>query len=180
MLHTLGRPRTRPAPGTYRLDRSHCLAQFSVRHFVVRSVRGAMRPIDGTLVVDPEVTASSVCVDLDATLLDTGHERRDAVLTGPQFLDTAAHPCVRFASRTVVGDDPVRFDVVGDLSVGERSAPVCLRGRVVASDDDAVSFAATGTVSRSDVGFGWDRALEGFGLVVGDTIRLTVGAEFVR
>jgi polyisoprenoid-binding protein YceI len=180
MLHTLGRPRHRPAPGTYRLDRSRCLAQFTVRHFMVSTVRGSMQPLDGTLVVDPEASASSVRVDLDAASLDTGVDRRDEVLTGPQFLDSATHPRVRFESRKLVSTDPARFDVVGDLSIGERATPVCLRARVARADEEAVAFAATGAVSRSDIGLTWDRAAEGFGLVVGDRVRFTIGAEFVR
>lgn len=179
MLHTLGRPRQRPAPGAYRLDRTRCLAQFSVRHFMVSTVRGTLQPVEGSLVLaGDELADSSVRVDFDAASLDTGHGRRDAVLTGPQFLDSAQHPVVRFESRQVVGTDPARFDVVGDLGLGDRATPVHLSARLVAVRDDAVSFAATGTVSRADVDLAWSRALEGFGLVVGDTVRLTVGAEF--
>jgi polyisoprenoid-binding protein YceI len=180
MLQTLGRPRQRPAPGAYRLDRSRCLAQFSVRHFMVSTVRGTLQPIEGSLVLaGDDLVDSSVRVDLDASSLDTGLDRRDAVLTGPQFLDTALYPVVRFESRQLVGTDPARFDIVGDLYLGVRATPICLSARVVAVRDKAVSFAATGVVRRTDVDLAWRRALEGFGLVVGDTVRLTIGAEFV-
>ena len=166
MLQTLGRPRQRPAPGTYRLDRTRCLAQFSVRHFMVSTVRGTLQPIDGSLVLAGDGLAdSSVRVDLDASSLDTGHGRRD--------------PVVRFESRQLVGTDPARFDIVGDLYLGVRATPICLSARVVAVRDKAVSFVATGAVRRTDVDLAWRRALEGFGLVVGDTVRLTIGAEFV-
>lgn len=180
MLQTLGRTRTGPAPGTYRLDRGHCVAQFSVRHFVVSAVRGTLQPVEGTLVVDADPDASSVRVDLDGASLDTGRPERDAVLTGPRFLDAEQYPRVCFASRRVVGADPARFDVVGDLRVGDRTAPISLKARVASVRDGAVSFAATGRVSRTDLELGWSRAAEAFGLVVGDTVRLTVGAEFTE
>jgi polyisoprenoid-binding protein YceI len=180
MSQILARPRHGPAAGMYRLDRTRCLAEFAVRHFTVSTVRGSLRPVDGTLVIDPDdPLRSKVSVELDAASLDTGSAARDAVLTGPQFLDAGNHPVVRFESTELVGTTPHRFDVLGDLHLAGEVGQVRLRGRVASVEHGAVSFAATGSLHRADFGLTWARFVEGFGLVVRDAVRLTIGAEFV-
>jgi polyisoprenoid-binding protein YceI len=179
MQETLARSRHGPAAGTYRLDRTRCLAEFAVRHFTVSTVRGSLRPIDGTLVIEPDdPSASWVRVDFDTASLDTGSVARDAVLTSPQFLDAETHPVVRFESTELAGTSASRFDVLGDLYLAGQVSQVRLRARVASVQPGSVSFAATGMLSRADFGLTWDRIVEGFGLVVSDAVRLTIGAEF--
>ncbi|MGH9222947.1 MAG: YceI family protein [Acidimicrobiales bacterium] len=46
--------------------------------------------------------------------------------------------------------------------------------------NDRVGFSATGSIDRDEFGLTWDAAIEGGGLVVSNTIRLTADAEFIR
>jgi polyisoprenoid-binding protein YceI len=180
MISTLGSTRVEPPPGTYQLEHRHCLAMFEVRHLLLSTVRGALKPVEGSLVVDPvDVRDSWVRVDFDAASIDTGSARRDAVLRGPQFLDAERFPFVRFESTELVPTRPGRYLTYGDLYLKDQVAEVVLDTRLVALDDDRVSFAAHATVSRASYGFGWSRTQEAFGLVVSDAVRVTAGAEFM-
>ena len=179
MLSTLGGTRVEPPPGTYELDHAHCLAMFEVRHLLVSTVRGAVTPVSGSVVIDPlDVRDSWVRVDFDAASIDTGSASRDAALRGPHFLDADTYPFIRFESTDIIPSRPGRFAIVGDLYLRDQVAEVTLDTRVVSVESGRVSFAAHASLTRSSFGLVWGRAQEAFGLVVSDAVRITAGAEF--
>jgi polyisoprenoid-binding protein YceI len=62
--------------------------------------------------------------------LRTDNEQRDAHLISPDFLDAAAHPEIRFESKSVEPIDDERFTLRGDLVVKDTPFEVELQGRV--------------------------------------------------
>ena len=173
------RTRAVPRTGVYRLEPQHCAAEFSVRHMMMKTVRGRFSAVGGQLVIDgDDPLASWVRVDLDASSFRSGSAERDGVIVSPDFLDAEHHPIIRFESTWVdeVGDG--RFIVRGDLYVRDAVTDVELDARLLSIDARRVSFAATGSLSRSAVGLTWSDSLESLGLVVADTIKLRLGGEF--
>jgi polyisoprenoid-binding protein YceI len=173
------RTRVVPRPGRYRLARTHCAAEFSVRHMLMKTAHGRFSALGGELVVDgDDPLASWVRVDLDASSLRTGSAERDRVIIGPDFLDAEAHPVIRFESTWVDEIADGRFSVQGDLYVRDKVVEIELDARMVIVAPRRVSFAATGSLSRQAYGLTWNDSIETLGVVVADTVKLHLAGEF--
>src|SRR3954465_13143749 len=102
--------------GRYRLDVDRCIVEFSVRHMMLSTVRGRVRPQAGDLTIDPVDPQNSwVRVDLDAASLDTANGERDAALRAPALLDTDEFSVIRFESVLVSDRGDGHWIVTGDL-----------------------------------------------------------------
>lgn len=173
--------------GTWTLDPAHTSIELSVRHMMVATVRGRVQAARGMLIVDgsgdPE--KSGVDVEIDAASIDTGNGDRDNHLRSPDFLDVENYTTMRFRSTSVDdrGDGTLR--VRGDLTVRDVTRPVTLETELGGVVNDPygkvrMGFSATTTIDRSEFGLTWNAALEGGGLVVGDKVKLTIDAEFIK
>ena len=168
-----------PVPGHYPLRPDRCLIEFRVRHMVVATARGSLSALGGSLLVDSDdALASRVAVRLDATSLTTGSSERDEILRGPDFLDTEHFPTVAFESFDVVEIRPGRFRVWGDLYIKDLVGEIPLQTRLVAAGPNSLTFAATTALSRRAFGLTWETAMEKFGVIVADTVNITLAAEF--
>jgi polyisoprenoid-binding protein YceI len=179
MNQLLQRSRAVPRAGTYALHPDHCAVELSVRHLVARTVRGRVSPLGGELVVDADdPSVASAWIDLDAASLTTGHADRDAILRGPDLLDVARFPFIRFESRELQPVGPARWSVLGDLYLRDLVSAVQLDVRVLPTRPDRVACVASTSISRSTFELRWDERVERLGVVVGDTVRLQMGVEF--
>jgi polyisoprenoid-binding protein YceI len=169
-----------PAPGAFTLNRNRCLAEFSVKHMVVSTARGRLEPLGGQLIVEEDPLASWVRVDLDAGSFSTGSRERDETVKGPEFLDVQDFPAIRFESVFMTETGPGRFDVAGDLYVKDLVGEVILATRLVTVSPDRIVVAASTQLSRERYGLTWMPAVEKVGIVMADTVKITLGAEFVR
>jgi len=139
-----------------------------------------MAAIEGQLTIDAEDPyASWVRVDLDTGTVDTGSHERDTVLRSPEALDVENYPVTRFESTQIGGLASTPFAVSGDLYLKDVVGEVSLSAQAVRLQPGRVRFAATTTLSRRAFGLVWDRSIEKLGLIVGDSVRITVAAEFV-
>ena len=87
---------------TWTLDPAHTSVQFSVRHLMVSTVRGAFGKLTGTVQVDEkDLTRSKIQATIDAASIDTRIEKRDAHLKSPDFLDVAKYPTITFVSKKI-------------------------------------------------------------------------------
>jgi polyisoprenoid-binding protein YceI len=169
-----------PAPGRYRLDPERCIAEFSVRHMLLAAARGRVLARGGELWVDADDPFDSwVRVDFDAASVMTHNRGRDDAVRSPDLLDVERYPVIRYESFDVTSIGEGTVSVLGDFYVRDASTEVRLDGHVVELGDDRVRFAATGSVSRRQLGLRWG-ALEDFGVLIADTVTIIVAAEFVR
>lgn len=88
-------------------------------------------------------------------------------------------------SRRIDGDTQGKFRLIGDLTIRGVTKEVVLdvsnEGRI--SDPWGgvrVGFSASGKIDRRDFGLTWNQILESGGFTVGDEVRISVDAEFVR
>ena len=169
-----------PVPGRYRLDPAKCIAEFSIRHLLVATVRGRLRAVQGELEIAAAGPQESwVRIDFDAGSAATHNRDRDEAIRGPGLLDAEHHPLIRFDSFDVLDLGDGEMWVFGDLFVRGQSTEVCLDTTVVAVGDDRIRLAATASVSRRDLGLRWE-SLEPMGALIADTVSIIAAAEFVR
>jgi polyisoprenoid-binding protein YceI len=175
----------------------HTAAAFRARHMMVTEVRGSFRNVHGTLVFDTaNPKLSSVEVVIDTSTLWSGDEERDTHLRAPDFLDVEAHPQITFKGDQVDVAGEHDFVATGDLTIRGVTREVALRVRYLGTwptpwweevDGEWVNkgpkmragFVAETEINRHDFGVSWNDTIDRGGVVVGDTVYITIDAEAI-
>jgi len=171
---------------TWTLDRAHSSVEFAVRHMVVSTVKGHFRDFEGTINIDEENPAnSSVAVSIDVASVDTHEPDRDAHLRSDDFFNAEKFPKITFHSTRVELTGEERAKVIGDLTIRDITREVELdtefEGRVKDPwGNERIGLTATTTISRKDFNVRWNQVIETGGVVVGDTVKITLEIEAVR
>ena len=171
----------------------HTAAEFSARHMMVSNVRGHFKDVRGTLNFDPKDPAgSSVEVVIDARKVWTGEESRDAHLRSADFLDVENFSEITFRGNQVVVIGEVDYRVSGDLTIRGVTRPVTLEVHYLGQWqtpwwEDGVDkgpksragFVAKTTINRQEFGVSWNDKIDKGGIVVSNTVEITIDAEAI-
>ena len=171
----------------------HTAAEFSARHMMVTHVRGHFKDVHGTLNFDPKRPAgSSVEVVIDARKIWTGEPARDEHLRGADSLDVEKFPEISFSGNQVIIVGEVDYQVPGNLTIRGVARPVTLEVRYLGQWqtpwwEDGVDkgpktragFVARTTINRHDFAVSWNDKMDKGGIVVSDTIDITIDAEAI-
>ncbi len=162
------------AAAEYTIDAAHSNASFSVRHMMVRDVRGQFSKVTGRIVYDAgNVAASKVEATIEVTTIDTQDPKRDAHLKSPDFFDVVKYPKMTFTS-TKVWKEGETVRVVGDLTMHGVSKSITLELAGLPVEGKVMSATARGKLSRREFGLTWNKMIETGGVVVGDEVGLTI------
>lgn len=165
--------------GAYAPDPNHRHILFSYAHQGYSTSYVRWRDWTGTLNWNAEKPEkSSVSITINAAKVDSGVDLFDEHLRGERFFDTANHPTITFASRSLKQTAPNAGVMTGDLTIKGVKKPVTLdvvlnkaafeqRGNLY-----KLGISATGKVKRSD--WGLDAAIP----FVGDEVSIIIEAEF--
>jgi polyisoprenoid-binding protein YceI len=177
---------TQTATSTWTIDPTHSIAEFAVKHFVITTVKGRFRDLDGKLEIDeanPE--NSSVTANIQVASVDTNVADRDAHLRSDDFFNAEQYPLITFQSTRVerVSDD--RYKVHGNLTIRDVTRPVTLDSEFEGEADDPwgnrrAALTATTQISRKEFGVKWNQALETGGAVVSDNVKITLHIEAIQ
>jgi polyisoprenoid-binding protein YceI len=172
--------------GTWTIDPTHTTIGFSARHAMVAKTRGRFAEFEGTLVLDgANIAASKADLTIQAASLDTKTADRDAHLKSADFLDVENFPTLTFATTSVQhkgGDD---FVLVGDLTIHGVTKSVEIAVELVGVNGDPwggtrIGLEGRTEISRKDFGLTWNVAIEGGGILVGDSIKIELDVEAVK
>ena len=169
----------------WKLDPNHTLVEFSGKHMMFTTVKGHFKNVNGTIVLDEaDPSRSSVEVEIDASTLYSGVERRDTHLKSPDFLDIQNYSVITFKSTRVEPESNDHAKVIGDLTIRGVTREVVLdteltgRGKMpMPGAPETVGFEARTQINRKDFGLTWNVALETGGLLVGDIIKIEIAVE---
>jgi polyisoprenoid-binding protein YceI len=168
--------------GTWNADTTHSTLEFAARHMVVATFRGRLPSFSARLVGDD--AGLRLEGEGDATSIVTEDENLTGHLQSPDFLDTQRNPTVTLVSRSVEvsGED---VTVQADLTMKGITRPVEFRGSIAGPAEDPwgnvrLGLELTGRVERSDYEMEWNAPLPGGGLVLGNTVTLSMHLEFIR
>jgi polyisoprenoid-binding protein YceI len=172
---------------TYEIDPAHSSAQFAVKHMMVSTVRGEFTKLSGTANLDDkDLKNASVQATIDATTISTGVGKRDEHLRSPDFFDTAKFPTITFKSTSVKKAGADKYKVAGDLTLHGVTKPVVLDVESPTTEikdpygNTKRGAVATTTINRKDFGLNWNTALEAGGVLVGDSVKVTIDLQLAR
>ena len=171
----------------------HTAAGFCARHMMVCYVRGHFKNVHGKLKFDPENPRDSyVEVRINTKELWTGEPDRDAHLRSADFLDVEHYPEITFTGKQVELVGAHDFLVTGALTIRGVTKPTTLKVEYLGEWqtpwwEDGVDkgpktragFVAETTINRHDFGVSWNGTLDKGGIVVGDTVDITIDAEAI-
>jgi len=174
------------AQTTWQFDPAHTLIEFSAKHMMISTVKGRFAGVTGTITDDDANPAnSSVKVEIDANSVDTRDEKRDAHLRSADFLDVENHPAITFVSTNVTSLGGERLRLTGDLTIRGTTRQITFEGTRNGTNktpwgSEVAGFSADTSINRKDFNLVWNVALETGGILVGDTVKISLEVEAIK
>jgi polyisoprenoid-binding protein YceI len=172
---------------TWKIDPAHSSAEFKVKHMMISNVKGSFSGITGTLIEDAANPGNcTVEASIDISTITTGDQQRDAHLKSADFFHHEEHPTMTFKSTSVEKKGEGEFAVTGDLTVHGVTKPVTfeVEGPSAPGKDPwgntRIGLSATTKINRKDFGLSWNAALETGGILVGETVHITLEVQFIK
>jgi polyisoprenoid-binding protein YceI len=169
--------------GSWSVDPAHSTIEFRVKHMMIQTVHGRFRDFEGAIVAGD---APSVIGSIKVASLETLNDERDARLRSPDFFEVERFPEISFrAGAMQFNGDGRHFSLAGELTIKGVTRPITLHGELRGGVDDEelgqrVAVLLRGQLHRSDFGLVWNRMLETGGVLVGDTVDLSLDVAAVR
>jgi len=163
---------------SWAIDPAHSSVTFEVVHMAVSHVHGAFGNVKGTVTLnEKDITKSSVTATIDATTVSTGVVQRDTHLKSADFFDVVKNPAMTFQSSSLTNSGG-KLRLIGNLTINGvtksvtldldgPTPPQTMQGKTVSG------FSASGTIKRSDYGFGPKFPPP----LIGDDVKFTVDVE---
>lgn len=134
----------------------HAAINFKVKHVGISWLTGRFDKFDGSFSFDENnPSASKVTVDIDVTSVNSNHEKRDAHIHDPGYLNTKENPTAHFESTSVeIASDDTGV-IHGNLTLNGVTKPFDLNASFVGMGDDPwggyrAAFEATAVIKPAD------------------------------
>lgn len=146
---------------------------FKVKHYEVSWFYGRFNSIKGSINLDGD--KSSVSLIIDATSADTGNERRDRHLVGPDFFNSKQFPEIKFESTSVKVSKSGHLDIKGKLTLlgvtRELNAIANKTGEGKNRGNPVSGYHTVFKIKRSDFGMNYGKGS------IGDEIEVTISLQ---
>jgi polyisoprenoid-binding protein YceI len=178
-------PETPPAVTIWTIDPDHSVAEFSIRHMMISTVKGAFPGLSGQISADvADLGSAQAHVEIDVSTVNTRQKERDAHLRSADFFDVENFPAITFDSTSVLKVSGDVYDIGGTMVIRGVSKPLTVRVEYMGTSKDPwgntrAGFSASAELNRKDFGLQWNQALETGGVLVGDKVKMSVELETV-
>jgi polyisoprenoid-binding protein YceI len=165
----------------HEVDPAHAWGVFKISHLGISNCYGTFHSIAGSVDLDGDKGAVEISIKADS--VDTGNEKRDQHLKGPDFFDAKQFPTIGFKS-TKVEKTAEGWNVTGDLAFHGVTKPITAKvvktgegetPNQTGGKDHRVGFEATFTVKRSEFGMSY-----GVQMGMGDEVGFTLSLEAIK
>lgn len=172
--------------GSYVIDPAHSRIGFVARHAMVAKVRGSFTDFEGKVSLNQQDPAASTAeITIQAASITTGNDDRDNHVRSADFLDVEKFPAITFVSTGVKKVDDDTYEVTGNLTVKDVTAPVTVTFEYQGSAKDPfgnlrAGFEGKGQINRKDYGVTFNAPLETGGVLLGDKVGLEFDISLIR
>jgi polyisoprenoid-binding protein YceI len=173
-------PAAQPAAAAMTLDPVHSMALFRIQHLEAGQFWGRFNGVEGS-VSWPLDDASAPMIKAIAKVerVDTGSEKLDGNLKGPNFCNAKEFPEIAFTTTTGTRVGERHWTLTGDLSLHGVTKPVTVdcvvTGVGKGPTGKKVGFECQLTIKRSEFGMTW--GIEKPPKALGDEVKLVIGLE---
>jgi polyisoprenoid-binding protein YceI len=173
-------PAAQPAAAAMTLDPVHSMALFRIQHLEAGQFWGRFNGVEGS-VSWPLDDASAPMIKAIAKVerVDTGSEKLDGTLKGPNFFNAKEFPEIAFTTTAGTRVGERHWTLTGDLSLHGVTKPVTVdcvvTGVGKGPTGKKVGFECQLTIKRSEFGMTW--GIEKPPKALGDEVKLVIGLE---
>jgi len=164
------------APITYIPNADHTFARFSYDHLGFSTQESRFDKVTGTVTFDPAAKTGAVDIVIDTKAVNTGSEKFNGNIQGPEIFDTSQFPTATFKSTSVKFDGDRPVSIVGELTLKGITKPVTLtvtsfKHAPNMMKKDSIGANATTVISRSDF------QMVKYVPLIGDDVTVTIAIE---
>ena len=172
------------AADTYNFDKAHTRIGFTAQHLIISSVDGRFKDFDGVIVVDPDITKSSVKITIKTASVDTDNSQRDNDLRNSEFLDVAKYPEMTFVSDKIEkrSDGYVAIGTFTLKGVSKKiELPFTFAGPIADPwGMQRIAAKASTKINRQDYGVKYNQAMKDGSAIVGNEVVLNLTVEATK
>ena len=162
------------------MDPIHSMAIFRVQHLGAGYFYGRFNELTGTATWPLDDSAAPTFdVTAEVKKVDTGSEKLDGNLQGPNFFNQAEFPTIQFKSKSAERVGERHWKVKGDLTLRgvtkEIEVDCTVSGVGKGPTGQKVGFECMFTIMRADYGMKW--GIEAPKGALGNEVRMTISLE---
>ena len=168
---------------TWKNDKMHSRLQFTVTHLAVSDVDGSFKDFDVTIAAaKPDFSDAKFDLVAKTASVNTENDQRDNHLKSPEFFDVANKPTLTFTSTGITATSTNHYKLTGNMTLNGVTKPVTMdlwyRGTITnpMSKAEDAGFQVTGTIKRSDFGFGSKYGAP----MLSDEVTIKANGEFAK
>ncbi|MEN9657806.1 MAG: hypothetical protein RL571_1271 [Pseudomonadota bacterium] len=167
------------APVVYNLEPSHTYPSFELSHMGFSIQNGRFDKSSGTITLDAEKKTGAVDISIDTRSLNSGWEKRDAHVKGPDFFNSEKFPAMTFKSNKLVFEGEKLVAVDGNFTLLGVTKPLTLAvsnfkcAMHPMMKKQACGANATASIKRSEFG------MSTYVPNIGDDVKLSIAVEAV-
>ncbi len=173
------------ASGTWTIDPTHSVVQFSVRHLGISNIRGRFNDVEATLSVGEELATTELSASIGMGSIDTGSADRDGHVRSSDFFNAEVNPKMSFASSSIEAGEGDAFSVSGTMTINGVSKQETLSVTFFGIEDNPfdssvrAGFEAVGQIDRTAYGIEWQVPLPSGGIMLGKSVDITIDAQLL-
>lgn len=170
----------------WNFDTGHSSVGFAIDHMVISEVEGNFTKFGGTLESSSDDFKDlKVTFDIDASSINTSHEKRDGHLKNEDFFNVKKYPKITFSSTSFTHIKGKKYKLSGDFTMHGVTKTVELDVKYNGTIKDPwgntrAGFKVTGELNREDYGLTYGKVMETGGLLIGHEVALNINLEVVK
>ena len=169
------------AQSTWKVDKAHSRLTFTITHLAVSDVDGVFKDFNVTITAaKPDFSDAKFEMVAKTASVSTDDDKRDAHLKSGDFFDVATHPDMTFTSTGITPTSPNHYKLTGNLTLHGVTKPVTMdlwyRGTITNMNKQDAGFQVTGSIKRSDFGFGSKYGSP----MLSDEVTIKANGEFAK
>ena len=169
------------------IDPAHSEIAFKVKHLLILNIKGVFKEFDASIyTTGDEFMTAEIDFWMNPSSVDTGNEKRNEHLIGPDFFDVANHKQISFTGNTLEKTNIEGIYLLyGELAVKGISKQIKLDVDFNGTTKDPwgydrAVFAIKGKINRNDWELDWDGALNSSQNNMHDDLTISCEVELIR
>ena len=163
------------------IDTAHSEVGFKVKHMMISTVKGHFDEYQAAIEASKDdFSDAKINFSAKTASINTNNKDRDNHLRSDDFFNSNDYPEMTFTATSFDG-----ATLVGDLTIRDVTKEVTLHVDFngIAVDpygQTKAGFEISGEINRKDFNLSWSAVTEAGSIVVADTVKLVIDAQFVK